>query len=154
MAHATHDATIEWSLDGADFAKGKYTRMHIWSFDGGARIPASAAPQIVPMPYSDPGSVDPEEAFVAAIASCHMLWFLSLAQQQGLIVLTYLDRAQGRMERTEAGVSWVSTVTLRPKIQVSGDQPSPDVLARLHSAAHAQCYIANSLKTCIEILPE
>lgn len=154
MAQGTHDATVEWSLDGGEFGKGKYTRAHLWRFDGGARIPASASPQVVPLPFSDPSSVDPEEAFVAAIASCHMLWFLSLAQRQGHTVLTYHDEAQGRLEQTEAGTSWISTVTLRPKTQWSGARPDPDALARLHAGAHAQCYIAKSVKTEIRIQPE
>lgn len=154
MDGGTHEATVEWSLDGGDFARGRYTRAHLWSFGGGARIPASAAPHIVPPPFSDPTSIDPEEALVAALSSCHMLWFLSVVQREGHTILTYHDQAQGVMGRTAAGTQWLSAVTLRPRTQWSGARPSAEALARLHVEAHAQCYIANSVKTSIHILPE
>ena len=143
-----HKATIDWVCTSPDFLKGKYSREHTWSFDGGAVVAASPSPSVVPTPYSNPSNVDPEEAFVAAISSCHMLTFLYLAYQQGFQVNRYHDEAVGVVTRNERGVPWVSAVTLHPRIAHSGDKlPTPAEEEHLHDLAHEQCFIANSIKT-------
>ena len=153
---ADHKALIRWQLTApaADFSKGKYSREHTWTFDGGLTVPASPSPAVVPAPYSNPAHVDPEEAFVAALASCHMLTFLWLAGKAGFQADSYEDNAIGVMTKNERGVPWVSTVTLHPKIAWSGDKlPAPADLDRLHHQAHEQCFIANSVKTDIQVSP-
>jgi len=147
-------AVIEWQRRGENFLKGRFSREHTWTFDGGVTLPASASPSVVPAPYSSAAAVDPEEAFVAAIASCHMLTFLYLASRANVEVERYEDEAVGVMTKNERGVPWVSTVTLHPKISYSGEnQPAPDVEKRLHHEAHEQCFIANSVKTVVIIEP-
>jgi organic hydroperoxide reductase OsmC/OhrA len=132
--------------------KGRYSREHTWSFDGGATIQASPSPSVVRPPYSNPALVDPEEAFVAAIASCHMLTFLHLASRRGYEVVSYEDDAVGEMTKNEHGVSWVSSVLLSPRIAYRGDRvPPPHEEAQLHEEAHRECFIANSVKTKIEV---
>jgi organic hydroperoxide reductase OsmC/OhrA len=149
-----HKATIYWHNPGAKFLSGQYSREHTWSFDGGVVVPASASPSVVPPPWSNPAGVDPEEAFVAAIASCHMLTFLYLASQQGFQVDSYRDEAIGVMTKNERGVPWVSAVTLHPQIRYNGDKlPLPADVARLHHEAHEQCFIANSIKTEVAVKP-
>ncbi len=147
-----HLAEVSWTCDG-DFAGGRYSRRHQWRFDGGAVVPASAAPEMVPTPLSDPAGVDPEEALVASVAACHMLWFLSLAQQSGLSVESYRDAAEGDMGRIGPGRLAVTRIRLRPEIAFAGVEPAPDVLARLHEEAHERCFIANSLRTEIVVEP-
>ena len=143
-----HKAFISWKRTSANFLIGKYSREHTWTFDGGLTVPASPSPSIVPPPYSNPAHVDPEEAFVAAIASCHMLTFLYLACQEGFQVDSYDDEALGLMTKNEKGVPWVSLVTLHPQISYSGGKlPVPADEERLHHLAHEQCFIANSIKT-------
>jgi organic hydroperoxide reductase OsmC/OhrA len=147
-----HKAIIRWRRSGPDFLKGKYSREHTWTFDGGVTVPASPAPSVVPTPWSNPANVDPEEAFVAAISSCHMLTFVYLASKQGFQVESYEDEAVGVMAKNEKGVPWVSRVTLNPKIVFGGEkQPTPADLEHLHHGAHEQCFIANSVKTEIVI---
>jgi len=149
---ATHTATIDWKRTGADFLKGKYSREHTWTFDGGLTVPASPSPSVVPPPFSNPAHVDPEEAFVAAIASCHMLTFLHLASRRGFQVESYRDSALGEMSKNDQGIPWVSAVTLNPRIDYSGDRlPDPDDEERLHHLAHEQCFIANSVKTLVRV---
>jgi len=143
-----HKATINWKRTSRDFLSGKYSREHTWSFDGGVTVPASPSPSVVPVPYSNPAHVDPEEALVAAISSCHMLTYLYLAYQQGFQVDSYDDEAVGVMTKNEKGVPWVSVVTLHPRILYSGEKlPTPGDEERLHHLAHEQCFIANSVKT-------
>jgi organic hydroperoxide reductase OsmC/OhrA len=143
-----HKATIRWKRTSPDFLKGKYSREHTWSFDGGLTVPASPAPSSVPVPYSNPSNVDPEEAFVAAVSSCHMLTFLYLAYKQGFQVDSYDDEAGGVMTKNEKGIPWVSSITLYPKILYSGEKlPTSEDQEQLHHAAHEQCFIANSIKT-------
>ena len=113
---SSHHARILWKLEGEDFRKGLYSREHEWTFDGGLTVPASPSPDVVRPPHSNPDHVDPEEAFVASISSCHMLWFLHLASEAGLEVLRYEDAAVGTMSRRERGVYWISHVELRPTI--------------------------------------
>jgi organic hydroperoxide reductase OsmC/OhrA len=149
-----HRATIEYAggATAADFVKLRYTREHRWTFDGGVEVPASASPSVVPAPWSNPKGVDPEEAYVAAISSCHMLTFLFVAAKAGFAVASYRDEAVGVMTRTAAGVAWVSRVTLSPRIAYAGDkQPTADELAALHHAAHEGCFIASSVKTEIVV---
>jgi organic hydroperoxide reductase OsmC/OhrA len=146
-----HRATIRWSHSSGDFLKGTYSREHSWSFDGGVTVPASPSPLLVPKPYSNEANVDPEEAFVAAIASCHMLTFLGLAWQRGIDITSYEDTAVGRMTRNENRVLWISTVVLHPRIVFAGNAPSREVEQRLHEAAHHECFIANSVKTSITL---
>ena len=151
---ADHRATITWqgSASPADFVKGKYSREHVWTFDGGVTVAASPAPSVVPVPWSNPSHVDPEEAYVASIASCHMLTFLYVAAKAGFALASYRDEAIGVMTKNERGVPWVSKVTLAPVIAYAGDkQPTPEELAELHHAAHDGCFIANSVKTEIVV---
>jgi organic hydroperoxide reductase OsmC/OhrA len=146
--------TIEWTGTASpdDFLKGRYSREHRWAFDGGTVVDASASPSVVRLPWSNPQNVDPEEAFVASISSCHMLTFLYLAAKAGFAVASYRDEAVGVMTKTADGVEWVSRVTLVPQIRYAGDrQPGADELARLHDAAHHGCFIANSVKTEITV---
>jgi organic hydroperoxide reductase OsmC/OhrA len=143
-----HKATIKWQRSSPDFLKGKYSREHTWMFDGGVTVPASASPSVVPVPFSNPAHVDPEEAYVASISSCHLLTYLYLASKQGFQIDSYEDEAIGVMARNEKGVPWVSLVTLKPKIVYSGENfPSPADEEQLHHLAHEQCFIANSIKT-------
>jgi organic hydroperoxide reductase OsmC/OhrA len=149
-----HRATIEWTATASaeDFQKGRYSREHRWTFDGGASVDASSSPSVVPAPWSNPRCVDPEESFVAAISSCHMLTFLFVAAKAGFVVAHYRDEAIGVMTKTAQGVAWISRVTLAPQITYTGDkQPTPEELAKLHAAAHHGCFIANSVKTEIVV---
>lgn len=149
-----HRVTIKWHRTSPDFLNGKYSREHTWTFDGGFTVPASASPTGVPAPWSNPAGVDPEEVFVAAISSCHMLTFLYLASKAGFQIDSYEDKAVGKMTKNEKGASWVSLVTLNPKIVYSGEKsPAPADEERLHHLAHEQCYIANSVKTEVAVCP-
>lgn len=147
-----HGAEICWRSDGA-FASGRYSRRHEWRFDGGAVVPASSSPDVLPPPLSDSAGVDPEEALVASAASCHMLWFLALAQQAGFEVESYEDSAEGEMGRIAPGRMAITRIALRPRIVFAGRQPSPDELDRLHHEAHQRCFIANSLTGEIVVEP-
>src|SRR4051794_32863500 len=145
---STYTATIRWSREpSTDFTKGQYSRAHEWAFDGGHVMKASASPHVVPAPWSDPEGVDPEEAFVASLSSCHMLFFLDFARRAGLIVDNYVDEAEGVIERREDGKMWMSRVTLRPRIGWAGAPPDEAALAELHHKAHEACFIANSVTT-------
>ena len=146
---AEHHATIEWkaSATAADFIKGRYSREHAWTFDGGHTVPASPSPSVVPAPWSNAANVDPEEAYVASIASCHMLTFLWVASKRGFAVASYRDEAVGVMTKNARGKAWVSKVTLSPKIEWIEKTPNADELAELHHAAHDDCFIANSVNT-------
>ena len=143
-----HKALIRWQCDTPDFLRGKYSRAHTWTFDGGVTVPASSAPSSVPVPLSNPANVDPEEAFVASLSSCHMLTFLWFALRGGFQVDSYEDEAVGVMTKNEQGKMWISKVTLHPKIVYGGDKrPDTGQEAELHHAAHADCIIANSVKS-------
>jgi organic hydroperoxide reductase OsmC/OhrA len=149
-----YEARIAWQRGGAVFTDNRYSRGHEWSFDGGVTVPASSSPLTVKAPYSVAQAVDPEEALVAATSSCHMLWFLSLAAQQGFVVERYVDEAFGVMEKNAAGKLAFTRITLRPRIEFGGSkQPSAEDLAELHHAAHEECFIANSLK-CEVVIEE
>jgi organic hydroperoxide reductase OsmC/OhrA len=149
---SNHTAIISWKRTDPDFLKGRYSREHTWSFDGGATIAASPSPSVVPAPYSNPAHVDPEEAFVAAVSSCHMLAYLFLASRKGFLVDSYHDDAAGVMTKNERGVAWISTVTLHPKVTYSGEKlPAAADEEDLHHLAHEQCFIANSIKTQVTV---
>jgi organic hydroperoxide reductase OsmC/OhrA len=142
-----HTAHIEWLRDGHSFTDHRYSRVHRWSFDGGLQVPASASPSIVRAPYSDAAGVDPEEGFVAALSSCHMLWFLDLAARQGLQIERYADRAEGYLETRPDGKQWLARVRLLPAVVVSGARvPDDQLMQHLHHRAHEECFLANALK--------
>lgn len=143
-----HMAHISWSRKGDAFVDRRYSRVHEWRFDGGARFSASASPFNVPAPYSSTEAVDPEEAFVAAVSSCHMLWFLSIAARGGFVVDRYDDEAHGVIDRTPAGKLAFTRITLSPRIEfVGARQPTDEEVDAMHRDAHSECFIANSL-TC------
>jgi organic hydroperoxide reductase OsmC/OhrA len=153
MAHI-HTALIRWQAGDADFLGKRYSRAHSWTFDGGVVVPASSSPLVVPPPMSDAGAVDPEEAFVASLSSCHMLWFLDVAARAGIAVAGYEDAAEGRMGRNAAGKLVVDVVTLRPRVRVTGARvPDADELAALHHEAHEECFLANSVRCEIRCEP-
>jgi organic hydroperoxide reductase OsmC/OhrA len=147
-----HKAIISWKRTSPDFLTGRYSREHTWSFDGGITVPASPSPSVVPVPYSNPAHVDPEEAFVAAVSSCHMLTYLYLASKQGFQVDSYQDEALGEMTKNEKGIPWVSSIKLNPKIAYSGGKlPTAADEQQLHELAHEQCYISNSIRTNVSV---
>lgn len=146
-----YSATINWEDPSGAFAKGTYSRAHRWSFDGGVQVDASASPLVVRPPYSREDAIDPEEAFVASLASCHMLTFLYLAGKAKLVISRYTDQAIGTMETNADGQQWMSLVELNPEISFVGRIPDPSELERLHEQAHAECYIANSVKSEVRV---
>ncbi len=149
-----YTATITWQRNEAIFTDNRYTRAHVWQFDGGCTVPASSSPHIVPLPYSDASAVDPEEAFVASLSSCHMLWFLSIAVKRGFVVDSYRDQAQGVMEKCADGKMAMTVVTLRPCVTFSGDRaPTIENIHAMHHAAHEECFIARSVKTEVRCEP-
>ncbi len=146
---AQHSSTILWQRDeNAAYVDHRYSRRHTWSFDGGTVVPGSSSPHVVPEPYSDPAGVDPEEAFVASLSSCHMLWFLDIAARAGWVVDSYRDEAVGTLARNAEGQQAMTRVVLRPAVQFApGKVPTVEELQTLHHRAHASCFIANSVKT-------
>jgi organic hydroperoxide reductase OsmC/OhrA len=149
-----YTATIRWaSKPDEQFTKGQYSRAHEWAFDGGVVTPASASPHIVPAPWSDEGGVDPEEAFVAALSSCHMLFFLDFARRGGFAVASYVDEAEGVLGKLADGRMAMTRVTLRPRIEWDGEAPDPAALADLHDKAHHACFIANSVTCAVTVEP-
>ncbi|WP_341862553.1 OsmC family protein [Gymnodinialimonas sp. 57CJ19] len=143
-----HEARVTWQSDG-DFAANRYMRGHMWRFDGGAEVPASASPSVVPEPYSDPAAVDPEEAYIASISSCHMLWFLDFARQAGLEPTHYEDRATGELKRQD-GKTWIPLVDLNIRVNWA-NAPDAATHKALHDKAHRACFIANSVRTEIVV---
>ncbi len=151
---AEHTIQIRWERNNQKFSDNRYSREHLWFFDGGIEVAASSSPQVVPLPYSNDNAVDPEEAFVASISSCHMLWFLSVAAKRGFIVDEYTDDAIGIMEKDTSKRLAITRVTLRPKVIFSGDKiPGKPDIHILHEQAHDSCFIANSVKTEIRCEP-
>ena len=150
MAHE-YRATVVWRQQGEDFSKGRYSRAHEWRFDGGVTVPASASPGVVPAAFVREDAVDPEEAFVASLSSCHMLTFLDLARRAGVVIDSYEDEAVGVMERIAPQKMAVTKVTLRPKIGFGGTPPDQAKLDELHHQAHELCFIANSVKTEVKV---
>jgi organic hydroperoxide reductase OsmC/OhrA len=151
MSHYT--AVISWERNGADFLGNKYNRRHLWSFDGGATVPGSSSPHVVPLPLSDPTAVDPEEAFVASLSSCHMLWFLALAAKRGFTVERYRDAAEGEMAKNAEGKLAMTVVTLKPEAVFAQPAPTRAELDALHHEAHERCFIASSVKTEVRCAP-
>lgn len=152
MAHQ-YTAEILWERGDQTFTDNRYSRRHTIRLDGGLEVAGSSSPLVVPLPYSDPAAMDPEEAFVASISSCHMLWFFSIAVRAGFCVDRYADHAVGVMAANEKRKFWVSRVTLRPAVTFSGRQPTADELADMHHQAHEECFIANSVKTEVVVEP-
>ena len=151
---SNYEATIEWSRDGAVFLDNRYSRGHRWLFDGGIEVPASSSPDILPVPLSVAAAVDPEEAFVASLSSCHMLWFLTIAAKRGFLVDRYRDEAVGVMAKNADGKLAMTVVTLRPDVRFGGDRrPTDDEAIAMHHEAHEQCFIANSVKTDVRCEP-
>jgi organic hydroperoxide reductase OsmC/OhrA len=151
---AEYLVTIHWERNEQLFTDNRYRRSHTWIFDGGVEVPASSSPHVVPLPYSDPTAIDPEEAFVASLSSCHMLWFLSIAAQRGFRVDRYADDAVGVMGKDQAGRLAMTRVTLRPRTVFSGTPlPTFAEIQAMHEQAHANCYIANSVKTDVRCEP-
>src|SRR4051812_38167839 len=151
---STYTATVRWSGDDPEaYARGRYYRGHEWAFDGGAVVPASASPDNVPPGTANEAGVDPEEAFIAALSSCHMLFFLDFARRASFAIRSYVDEAIGVMEKRADGRIAVTKVTLRPKIEWAGDAPDEAVLADLHHKSHEACFIANSVNTQVTVEP-
>jgi organic hydroperoxide reductase OsmC/OhrA len=151
---AKYTATVTWERKGETFTDNRYSRGHLWHFDGGAVVPASSSPHVVRVPFSDPAGVDPEEALVASLSSCHMLSFLYLAAKQGFVVDRYADEAEGVMGKNAENKLALLSVTLHPKVTCSGSRiPTEDDLHSLHHQAHEECFIANSVKTEVRCEP-
>ncbi|HET9835432.1 MAG TPA: OsmC family protein [Rhodanobacteraceae bacterium] len=149
-----YKARVEWSRGDSPFAGSRYSRGHRWLFDGGIEVPASSSPQVVPVPHSIEAAVDPEEAFVASLSSCHMLWFLSIADRRGFIVDSYRDEPIGIMARDASGKLAITRVTLYPEATFDGrNPPTPDDVLGMHEQAHEQCFIARSVKTQVRCDP-
>jgi organic hydroperoxide reductase OsmC/OhrA len=149
---STHTAVIRWNRASPDFTKGRYSREHTWTFDGGITVAASPAPSSVPAPYSNPANVDPEEAYVAAVSSCHMLTYLYLASRAGFTITSYEDQAVGVMTKNAKGIPWVSEITLHPRIVYGGERrPTAAEERQLHHDAHEQCYVSNSIKSDVKV---
>ncbi len=149
---SNHTAVIKWQRNGEDFINNKYSRVHQWKFDGGAEIRATASPHIVPAPWTTEEYVDPEEAFVASLSSCHMLFFLAFAAKEGFQVESYIDSPNGEMSKNGEGNISMTRVTLSPKVIYTADlQPSREEEQSLHHRAHESCFIANSVTTEIDI---
>jgi organic hydroperoxide reductase OsmC/OhrA len=143
-----HKATIHWRRESADFKYENYNRDHDWAFDGGTSIRASAAPAYMGSALC----VDPEEAFVASISSCHMLTFLAIASRKKYVIDDYRDDAVGVLEKDAAGRLAITRATLHPQITFGGAQsPAPEEIAQMHEQAHHACFIANSVKTEITV---
>jgi organic hydroperoxide reductase OsmC/OhrA len=154
MSAHTYDVQIRWSRGEAVFTDNRYSRVHTWHFDGGIEVPASSSPHVVRLPFSAAAAVDPEEAFVASIASCHTLWFLSIAAEAGWCVDRYADGAVGIMAKNAAGKMAMTVVTLHPQATFSGAKlPSREQVVELHHKAHDECFIANSVLTDIRCEP-
>ena len=151
-----YTATVLWrKKPDESFTDNKYSRKHTWLFDGGLELTASSSPHVVPVPMSDEHALDPEESFVASLSACHMLFFLSLAAADNYIVESYEDNAEGIMDKNDKGKMAMTVVSLKPKISFSGvNIPSDEQINTLHELAHEKCYIANSVKTTINIIPQ
>ena len=151
MAHE-YTAGVIWTREGAVFTDNRYSRGHVWRFDGGVEVPASSSPLSVKLPLSRADAVDPEEALVAATSSCHMLFFLSFAQKAGFDIEAYEDDASGLMEEDERGKISITRITLRPRIVFSGERtPTAEELADLHHRSHEHCYVANSIRAEVHV---
>lgn len=151
---AEYTAEILWQRGEQDFLGNRYSRRHVMRFDGGAEVAGSSSPHSVPLPMSDAAAVDPEEAFVASLSSCHMLWFLAIAAKRKLCVDRYADAAVGVMAKNADGKMAMTVVTLRPEVNFSGERlPTRGQIDQLHHEAHEECFIANSVKTEVRCEP-
>lgn len=149
-----HTAEVTWLRGEQVFLDKRYSRRHTLRFDGGVEVPGSSSPHVVPVPMSEVAAVDPEEAFVSSLASCHMLWFLSIAAARRYRVDRYFDSAIGDMEKNADGRMAITVVTLRPRVFFSGDHvPTREQVERMHHLAHEECYIANSVRTEVRCEP-
>lgn len=154
MAVHSYSARIHWQRGTAAFTDRRYSRAHRWTFDGGIEVPASSSPQVVRVPLSDEHAVDPEEALVAALSSCHMLFFLDFAASQGFRVDDYRDDAAGVMGKNQAGRTAMVRVTLHPRVSFSGERlPTRADIEALHHRSHEECFIANSVTTTVDVEP-
>lgn len=154
MSHSEYGAEVLWQRGEQNFLDNRYSRRHLLRFDGGVEVAGSSSPHVVPVPFSDAAAVDPEEAFVASLSSCHMLWFLAIAGNQGFCVDRYHDEARGQMSANAAGKLFIARVTLRPAVQFSGAcLPSREQIAQMHHQAHEECFIANSVRTEVDCQP-
>ena len=152
MTHR-YEATVEWRAgQGEPFSSRRYSRAHRWRFDGGVEVPASSSPLVVPVPMSETGAVDPEEALVAALASCHMLFFLDLASRKSLDIASYVDTAVAEVGQREDGRTAMLSVVLHPQVEFVGDA-DPALIEQLHHKAHELCYIANSVNFPVTVEP-
>jgi len=144
-----HVVKVVWKRGrGERYVDNHYSRGHSWVFDGGITVPASSSPHVVPVPYSVENHVDPEEAFVAALSSCHMLFFLAVAAKRKFVVDAYVDNAIGTMEKNADGKLSMTQVILRPQVTFTGQlRPSKAQIEEMHHQSHDQCFIANSVKT-------
>ena len=146
-----HTVTISWQRTTADFDYKTFDRTHTWRFSGGQTVQGSSAPAY----YGDPALANPEEGLIAALSSCHMLTFLSIAALKGFIVESYQDQAEGQLAKNEQGKTMVSQITLHPNVVFSGDKiPAPDVFNDMHHKAHQNCFVANSLLTEVVVAPQ
>jgi organic hydroperoxide reductase OsmC/OhrA len=151
---AEYKATVSWNRNNAVFTDNRYSRAHVWQFDGGIEVPASASPHAVRKPMSVEAAVDPEEAFVVSLSSCHMLWFLSIAAGKGFVVESYRDEAVGIMEKNTEGKLAMTRVTLYPIVNFGGERmPNEKEIEAMHHQAHQECFIANSVKTDVRCEP-
>jgi organic hydroperoxide reductase OsmC/OhrA len=151
---SSYSAVVTWQRGSAKFTDHRYSRAHLWTFDGGVSVKASSSPHSVPVPLSDESAVDPEEAFVASLASCHMLWFLVIAAKQGYVVESYRDEAEGVLSKGADGKLWMTSVTLKPHaVFGSAKAPTVEEVQTLHHRAHEECFIANSVRTEVTTSP-
>ena len=148
----TYEATISWKKGDQNFSDNRYSRAHTWRFDGGAVVPASSSPLVVRLPMSDATAVDPEEAFVASLSSCHMLFFLDFARRDGFVIDEYVDEAEGVLEKRADGKMAMTRVTLRPRVTWAGTPPDEAAIADLHHRAHEACFISNSVTTDVTVV--
>lgn len=149
-----YHATVTWQRDGAKFTDNRYQRLHTWTFDEGLEVPASASPHSVPLPYSEACAVDPEEALVAAVSSCHMLWFLSIAAKRGFVVDRYSDSPVGVLGTNARGREAIAVITLRPDVAFGGEKrPTSSDIEAIHHEAHDVCCLANSVTAEVRIEP-
>ena len=147
-----YNASITWNRDGAKFTDNRYRRLHTWTFGEGLAVPASASPHSVPLPLSEARAVDPEEALVAAVSSCHMLWFLSIAARRGFVVDRYSDSPVGTLGTNAEGREAITVITLRPEVIFTGDKrPTSDDITAMHHEAHEVCCLANSVTAEIRL---
>lgn len=151
-----HTAKIIWKKAKEEpFTDNQYSRQHLWKFDGGTALVASSSPQVVPLPYSVENAVDPEEAFVAALSSCHMLFFLSIAASKGYVVEEYFDSPIGTMTKNEDGTMMMASVELQPEIKFAKNiMLTRSEIDMIHHLAHEKCFLAKSVKSNIIISPQ